>query len=43
MIHFHQSHYRNFKNYYIHHVRRCLHPEFPHLLSYGRMVQLMPS
>ena len=42
MIHFHQSHYRDFKNYYIEHVQAYLRPEFPHLLSYGRLVQLMP-
>lgn len=42
MIHFHQSHYRDFKNYYTQHVQAYLRPEFPHLLSYGRLVQLMP-
>lgn len=43
MIHFHQSRYRDFKSYYTQHVQVYLDSEFPHLVSYGRFVQLMPS
>lgn len=42
LIHFHQSHYRTFKAYYTQHVSVYLRGEFPHLVSYGRFVQLMP-
>ena len=42
MIHFHQSHYRNFKAYYTEHVCAHLRSEFPRLVSYGRFVELMP-
>jgi len=43
IIHFHQSHYRNFKAYYLDHVCQHLRSEFPHLVSYERFVILMPS
>lgn len=43
VIHFHQSHYRDFKTYYIEHVQKHLQGEFPHLVSYQRFVELMPS
>jgi hypothetical protein len=43
IIHFHQSHYRDFKNYYLHYVCRQLKPNFPELLSYTRFLALMPS
>jgi hypothetical protein len=43
MIHFHQSHYRNFKAYYTEHVCQHLRAEFPQLVSYERFVSLMPS
>jgi hypothetical protein len=43
MIHFHQSHYRDFKTYYTNHVPEHLRSEFPHLVSYERFVILMPS
>lgn len=43
IIHFHQSHYRDFKTYYREHVLKHLHEEFPHLVSYNRFVELMPS
>ena len=33
LIHFHQSHYRTFKAYYIEHVQAHLSREFPHLVS----------
>ena len=43
LIHFHQSHYRTFKAYYIEHVQAHLSSEFPHLVSYQRFVALIPS
>lgn len=43
LIHFHQSHYRDFKNYYLHYVCRQLKSYFPMLLSYTRFLALMPS
>ena len=43
MIHFHQSHYRDFKAYYTQHVMKHLKSEFPTLVSYNRLVELMPT
>jgi hypothetical protein len=43
LIHFHQSHYRNFKAYYCEHVLTHLQSEFPGLVSYTRFVDFMPS
>ena len=43
LIHFHQSHYRDFKAYYCEHVLRYLHTEFPGLVSYTRFVDYIPS
>ena len=43
LIWFHQSHYRDFKAFYLHHVCRYLRDDFPRLVSYGRLVELMPS
>ena len=43
IIGFHQSHYRDFKNYYLNYVRKFLSPYFPNLLSYTRFLALMPS
>jgi hypothetical protein len=43
LIHFHQSHYRTFKAYYIEHVQVHLTSEFPHLISYTRFVALIPG
>lgn len=43
LIHFHQSHYRDFKAYYTLYVCQQLRPEFPGLVSYTRFVELMPS
>ncbi len=43
LIHFHQSHYRDFKAFYVQHVLSHLHAEFPGLVSYNRFVQLIPS
>jgi len=42
LIHFHQSHYRTFKAYYMDHVQVHLSSEFPHLVSYPRFVALIP-
>jgi len=41
VIHFHQSGYREFKDYYIEHVQVHLQTEFPQLVSYSRFVRLM--
>lgn len=41
VIHFHQSGYRDFKNYYTKQVQVHLRSEFPHLVSYSRFVTLM--
>jgi Transposase DDE domain len=43
LIHFHQSHYRDFKAYYLQHVSAHLQSEFPKLVSYSRFVDLIPS
>jgi hypothetical protein len=43
LIHFHQSHYRNFKAYYCEHVLPHLRAEFPGLVSYTRFIDFMPS
>ena len=43
LIHFHQSHYRNFKAYYCEHVVPHLRREFPGLVSYTRFVDFIPS
>jgi Transposase DDE domain len=42
VIHFHQSGYRDFKDYYTKYVEVYLRSEFPHLVSYSRFVTLMP-
>lgn len=42
IIHFHQSHYRDFKAYYLEYVCVHLRGEFPNLVSYNRFVELMP-
>jgi len=43
LIHFHQSHYRDFKAYYLGHVLPHLRGEFPGLVSYTRFVDFIPS
>ncbi len=43
IIWFHQSHYRDFKAFYIEHVCKHLRSEFPHLVSYNRFLELMPG
>ena len=40
MILFHQSHYRNFKHFYLNHVHKYLKQAFPKLVSYNRFVEL---
>ena len=40
---FQQSHYRTFKAYYTEHVQQHLRSEFPHLVSYTRFVELLPT
>jgi len=43
LILFHQSHYRDFKAFYVQEVLGHLRPEFPGLVSYTRFVEFMPS
>lgn len=43
VIHFHQSGYRTFKDYYTKYVCQYLINCFPELVSYNRMVELMPN
>ena len=43
LVYFHQMRYRDFKTYYIQFVQVYLRSEFPHLVSYHRFVELMPS
>lgn len=43
LIYFHQMRYRDFKTYYTQFVQVYLPAEFPHLVSYHRFVELMPS
>ena len=43
LILFHQSHYRNFKAYYLNYVLPQLRGEFPGLVSYTRFVDYIPS
>ena len=43
LIHFHQSHYRNFKAFYLWQVCGHGRREFPNLLSYHRFVALIPT
>jgi len=40
VVHFHQSHYRNFKAYYQEYVQVQLQDAFPNLVSYPRFVRL---
>jgi len=43
LIHFHQSHYRDFKAYYLLYVCRHLASAFPNRLSYNRLVAVIPT
>ncbi len=40
LILFHMSHYRDFKTFYIQHVKHYLKADFPKLVSYTRMLTL---
>lgn len=42
LILFHDSNYRTFKHFYLHHVSKHLRGEFPRLLSYNRFVEQIP-
>lgn len=42
LVHFHQSGYRTFKDYYTQHVALHMRSDFPRLVSYSRFVELMP-
>lgn len=43
LIHFHQSCYRTFKDYYLKYISTTLRSCFPKLISYSRFVQVMPQ
>ena len=43
LIQFHQSHYRDFKAFYIEQVLKHWRLDFPGLVSYHRFVELIPS
>jgi transposase len=43
LIAFHQSHYRDFKTFYLNQVLKYWKPEFPGLVSYTRFVEFIPS
>lgn len=43
LIHFHQSHYRDFKAFYLLYLCPYGRGEFPNLLSYNRFVALIPT
>lgn len=43
LIWFHQSHYRDFKAFYLEYVCQHLRSEFPHLVSYTRFLDLVPG
>lgn len=42
VIWFHCSGYKTFKHYYLEHVCKHLRQDFPNLISYSRIIQLMP-
>jgi transposase len=43
LIAFHQSHYRDFKDYYFEQVLKYWRSEFPGLVSYNRFIEYTPS
>jgi len=43
IVHFHQSHYRNFKHYYLQNVLLHFKHYFPKAVSYSRFITLMKS
>ena len=42
LVHYHQSYYKNFKQYYLNYVQQDLRNDFPDLVSYNRFVELIP-
>ncbi len=42
IVHFHQSSYRNFQDYYQKNILKHYHEYFPCLVSYNRFIELMP-
>lgn len=42
IVHFHQSSYRNFKDYYQKSILKYYHEYFPFLVSYNRFIELIP-
>ncbi len=43
LILFHLSHYRDFKHFYLEHIWKYHHNDFPTLLSYTRFIRVAPS
>ncbi len=43
LVAFHQSHYRDFKTFYLAHVCQHWHKEFPGLVSYHRFIECIPA
>jgi len=43
VVMFHQSHYRDFKAFYMTHISKHHRTDFPRLISYAGFVRLMPS
>lgn len=43
LVAFHQQRYRDFKTFYLQHVCQYWRGEFPHLVSYNRFVEWVPS
>ncbi|MBS9437203.1 IS982 family transposase [Photorhabdus noenieputensis] len=43
LILFHMAHYRDFKHFYLEHIWKYHHKDFPTLLSYTRFVSVAPS
>ncbi|MBD2822166.1 IS982 family transposase, partial [Xenorhabdus sp. 42] len=43
LILFHMPHYRDFKHFYLEHIGKYHHHDFPTLLSYTRFVSVAPS
>jgi hypothetical protein len=41
LIYFNLMRYKDFKNYYLFHVCKYLHSEFPGLVSYNRFIEIM--
>ncbi len=42
LVAYHDKGYQTFKWYYLQHVKKIWHSEFPNLLSYNRFVELIP-